>query len=300
MTRILLALLLLAPHPETPLPDRTAFLIEFQVKRPGLYKAFGAMPNYGLASQYTYTEKVIETTLDSKGNPKGSKTSVFEVLPTHFVLFPYRRQIVKDGVPLTPKELEKQDRKHADEVRKVEREVEKTVAEMKARQKGNPNPTPPPPPPRPPAKLEDSDILMAADFQLVRREAVDGHPIIVLTFKPNLTNKPTTEIGKMLQHASGEVWVSETDYELVKLDAQVFDTISFGMGFLAKIQPGSRGLFEWRKFNGEVWLPVREDFTARARILLVKGMNFREVHEYTDHRKYSVDVDVQFKEPVPQ
>jgi hypothetical protein len=29
-------------------------------------------------------------------------------------------------------------------------------------------------------------------------------------------------------------------------------------------------------------------------------MNFREVHEYTDHRKYSVDVDVQFKEPVPQ
>jgi hypothetical protein len=147
-------------------------------------------------------------------------------------------------------------------------------------------------------RIADSDILMAADFQLVRRESIDGHPVILLTFKPNPAYKPRTDVGKALQHASGRIWVSETDYEPVKLEAQVDDTLSFGMGFLARVQPGSRATFEWRKFNDEIWLPVRNDFTARARILLVKGMNFREVHEYSNHRKYVVDVDVQFKEPL--
>jgi len=297
MIAVVLALLLLAPFQEQPLPDRASFLIEFQMKRPGLNKAFGAISNYNLTSQYTYTEKVIETTLDSKGNPTSSKTNVFEILPTHFVLFPYRRQIVKDGVPLTPKELENQDRKHEEEVRKIEREVQKTVAEMTAKRKANPTP-PPQPSQRPSPRIEDSDLLMASDFQLVRRESIDGHPVILLTFKPNPAYKPRTEMGKMLQHASGQVWVSETDYEPVKLDIQLVDSISFGMGLLARIQPGSKGTFEWRKFNDEVWLPVRDGFTAKARVLLVKGLHVREVHEYTDHQKFVVDVKVKFQDAV--
>jgi hypothetical protein len=79
------------------------------------------------------------------------------------------------------------------------------------------------------------------------------------------------------------------------MEAKVLDTISMGMGLLARIQPGSRATFEWRKFNDEIWLPVRDDFTARARILLVKGMHVREVHEYTDHKKYVVDVELKFE-----
>jgi hypothetical protein len=82
--------------------------------------------------------------------------------------------------------------------------------------------------------------------------------VILLGFKPNLAYKPRGDIAKMLQHATGHVWVSESDYELVKLEAQVIDTISFGMGILGRVQPGSRGAFEWRKINDEIWLPLRE------------------------------------------
>jgi hypothetical protein len=35
MIAVVLALLLLAPFQEQPLPDRASFLIEFQMKRPG-------------------------------------------------------------------------------------------------------------------------------------------------------------------------------------------------------------------------------------------------------------------------
>src|SRR5262249_53911747 len=160
-----------------------------------------------------------------------------EIIPTRVPGVPYRRQIVKDGVTLTPKELERQDRKQERETQKLEREIQKYVAEQSAKRKANPTP-PPPPTPRTP-RIEDSDLLKAADFQLVRRESIDGHPVILVTFKPNPGYKPRSEIGKMLQHASGKVWVSETDYEPVRLEAQLDEVISFGMGLLARIQPGS-------------------------------------------------------------
>jgi hypothetical protein len=293
MIPILLALLVLMPEQDQPLPDRSSFLIEFQIKRPGLLKALRSASDYTLADQYTYTEKVTETTLDSKGTPKNSKTDVFEIVPTRVSGFPYRRQIVNDGIPLTQKALAKQDRAQEEETRKLERQIQKWVAEARAKTKANP--TPPAPSQRAPLRLEDSDILMAADFQLVRRDWIDGRSVILLAFTPNLKYKPRSEIGKMLQHASGQIWVSETDYEPVRMEAKVLDTISMGMGLLARIQPGSRATFEWRKFNDEIWLPVRDDFTARARILLVKGMHVREVHEYTDHKKYVVDVELKFE-----
>jgi hypothetical protein len=43
--------LILLTLQEAPLPDRTNFLIEFQVKRPGLHKLFGPSDNYRLLSQ---------------------------------------------------------------------------------------------------------------------------------------------------------------------------------------------------------------------------------------------------------
>jgi hypothetical protein len=190
--------------------------------------------------------------------------------------------------------LNKQDRKQEDETRKLEREFQKAAAERAKKNQSSPAS----PSPRPPARMEDSEILRAADFQLVRREMIDNHPVIVLTFKPNLAYKSKSDISKILQHASGQVWVSETDFEPVRFEAQVTDSISFGMGILGKVQPGSKGVFEWRKINNEIWLPFREDFTAKARILLIKGMHMREVHEYSGHKKYVVDSQLQFKAPV--
>jgi len=67
---------------------------------------------------------------------------------------------------------------------------------------------------------------------------------------------------------------------------------AFGVGLLAKVQPGSNGVFEWRKINNEVWRPYREDFTAKLRILLVKGQHMRELHEYSDFRKCVVKAEI--------
>jgi hypothetical protein len=126
----------------------------------------------------------------------------------------------------------------------------------------------------------------------VRREYIDGQPLILMTFKPNPKYKGGGDMEKILKHTSGRVWVSETDYELVKVEADVESSVNFGLGLLAKIQPGSRGIFEWRKINNEVWLPYRQDFTAKVRILLIKGQHMRELHEFSNYKKYTVSTQI--------
>ena len=51
-----------------------------------------------------------------------------------------------------------------------------------------------------------------------------------------------------------------------------------------------------RKFNNEVWLPYRADFAAKVRMLLVKGLNIREVTEYSDHKKFVVSTEIKVLE----
>ena len=263
---------------EQALPDRTEFLIEFQVKRPGLMKAFGGNPDPVRASQYTYTEKVTELTLDSNGNTKSSETDIFHVIPTRLPGYTYRRQVVKHGVPLTQAELDKQDRKHEEDLAKAEgdrrkwneesikrraearRKFQETIAKTLDKEKvtgeerrkreeealktydavmSGQRPANARPP-----KMEDSSILNALDFQLVRREVIDGVRTIVLSFKPKPKHKPQDDLTKILYHTQGFVWVSEVDYEMVKVEAQLIDPLSFGLGLLAKVQPGSKGVFE--------------------------------------------------------
>jgi hypothetical protein len=282
-----------ATQDNKPLPDREKFLIEFQVKRNGLYRMFGNMNNVSAESQYTYTETVSEMSLDGSGKVKKSKQQVFEVTPTRVPYMTFSRQIIKDGVAVSQKDLDRQDAANEKALAKEEAVLAKNKAQKTKEAAGRKPDAPHPPAVAPPRKMEESPVLRATDFQLVRREFIDGHPVILMTFKPNPKYKDGGDaFMKVLQRTSGRVWVSETDYELVKIEADVDKTVNFGLGLLAKLQPGSRGIFEWRKVNNEVWLPHRQEFTAKVRIFLVKGQNTRELHEYSNHKKYTVSTQI--------
>jgi hypothetical protein len=317
---LMLTLALQAPAAtaqDKPLPDREKFLIEFQVKRNGLYRMFGNMNNVAAESQYTYTETVSEMSLDGSGKVKKTKKQVFEVTPTRVPYMTYRRQTVKDGVAVSPQDLARQDAENEKALAKEEagwqkaraRDTKKTEATKRqaaAAARRDPDKpalagdapktaapairTAPPPP-----KLSDSPVLQATDFQMVRREQIDGLPVILLTFKPKPKYKGGGDFEKILRNTSGRIWVSEADYELVKIEADVQSTVNFGLGLLAKVQPGSRGVFEWRKVNNEVWLPYRQDFTAKLRVLLIKGEHRRELHEFSNHQKYTVSTQIKFE-----
>ena len=72
-----------------------------------------------------------------------------------------------------------------------------------------------------------------------------------------------------MRHFKVQAWISESDYELVKLDAEAIDTLSFGLGVLARLHKGARLSFLRRKINGEVWLPAVASYSGSARVSLL-------------------------------
>src|SRR5262245_31800845 len=281
MFRLLLFILALWPQGlQKPLPDRDSFLSEFRktLKRDEI-----------LLSQYTYTQSETEITLDSKGRPKKTEVNVYQVTHGREEWQTYRRHISKNGVPLPDKDIEKQDREERERVQKELRKRQNQSEEKRLKEKAKED--------REEEEITD-EVFAMYDVQMIGREEIGGHSTILMTFKAKPNYKPKTRDAKILQHIAGRVWVTEDDHQLAKMEAEIIDSISIGAGFFAKLNKGSTLTFERRKINDEIWLPVKADVTVNGRLLLLKGLNVREVTEFSDHKKFNVDTILSFPDVI--
>src|SRR5262245_26837006 len=199
MSKEILCLLLVALWPQEqdkPLPDKASFMEEFR-------KSLNTPEK--LLSQYTFIEKVSEFKLDSKGNTKSTETTVYQVSHGAEEWQTYERQISKNGVALTEKELEKQDRKERE---RVDKETRKRASWSEAKRQQE----------KDKAAREEresaDDIFAAFNYQLVRREMLNGVSTILVNFTPKKEYKPKTSDGKEFQHLAGRFWVAENDHQL--------------------------------------------------------------------------------------
>jgi hypothetical protein len=273
-----LAALLFLQDTAAPLPDLKPFLSELRktIHTDGL-----------LLSQYTYTQRTTEMELDSKNKPKKTEVKAFQVFPGSAEHVAYRRQIEKNGRPLTPEEAKREEQALQKRIEEAQqRRARITPAERDRRRAERL---------RKEQQIID-DAFGVFDVRMTGREIVDGRPAIVLQFRPRVpaTYKPTTFEGKNMQHVAGKAWVDEQDHQIARVEIEATDTISIGLGILARLQKGASILEERRKFNDEIWLPVRTEVTLNAKILLLKGFNVREITEYSDQKKYSVDTVLSF------
>ena len=85
--------------------------------------------------------------------------------------------------------------------------------------------------------------------------------------------------------------MSESDYELVRVEIEAIKDLSIGMGILARVHKGTVASFERRKVNNEAWLPAKVTWTASGRVLLVRRLRLRGISEFSAYRKFSVDTD---------
>ena len=240
-----------------------------------------------LLGQYTYTEKQTLMQLDSKGTPKTTEVNVFEVFPGSPERVGYRRRIVKDGVALSPDELQKEDQRVEKRVESAQRrrrqitlvEGERNRADRLRREE----------------QIID-DALGVFEIELAGRENIDGRSAILLKFHPRAAYRPKTSEGKNMQHVAGRAWIDEEDHQVARVEVEVIDPISIGLGILAKLQKGASIVAERQKFNDEIWLPMRTEITLNGRVLLLKGFNIRLINEYSEHKKYTVDTILKFSD----
>jgi hypothetical protein len=134
------------------------------------------------------------------------------------------------------------------------------------------------------------DLFRIYDIRMIRRESIDGHVAIVATLDPKAHVKPQTDDGKIMRHFKARAWVSETDYELVRIEIEAIRDLSFGLGLLARVHKGTVATFERRKVNNEVWLPAKVTWIASGRVLLVRRLRLRGISEFSGYKKFTVAV----------
>lgn len=263
---------------DRPLPDLNTFL---QVAK---NKMLAERVDAELLNTYTYRKKVLEETLKKDNTVKSSEWKEYEVFPSKEGN--YTRLLSKNGVPLPPKELKKQDEDQADKERKrLEREARLSPRERQAKIDLQ----------RKERKERIEEVFNAFYFTLLGREWIEGSPALVLAFTPKPNAPLSTRAGKMIfRNVAGKVWVEENEYALMKIIFETIDSITFGAGLLAKLDKGTVITQELRKVNNEVWLPVRVEMRLKARLLMAKGINQRRLEEYWDYKKYSVSAAIKF------
>jgi hypothetical protein len=274
LSTCLLAVLLFVQDQPKPLPDLKPFLAEL---RKNLHT------DSLLLSQYTYTEKRTLIHLDSKQKAQKTEVNVFEVIPGSPDRVGYRRQIVKDGKPLSEAELKKEDQEFQKRAQKISQRSPAERAKARADRLRH-------------EEMVLDDVFAIYKTEIVGREDLNGRPVIQVKFTPQTGFKPKTDEGQRMLHVAGRAWVSEEDHQIARVELNVIDPISIGFGILAKLQTGSSITADRRKFNDEIWLPTRNEITLNARLLLLKGFNLRLITEYSEHKKFSVDTILKFPE----
>ena len=167
----------------------------------------------------------------------------------------------RNGKPLTAEETAKQEeaaRKYIAE-RKAMGE-----AEWKRRQAAN----------RKKGSSDEDEWLQefpeALDYQVLGEELIDGRAAVILQAEPRAGYSPKNMRAKVFEKMRGKLWIDKAEGELVRGDAETFDTVNIGFGILGKIEKGTHFHIERRKVGGSFWTQTEQSMKFDARVMLVK------------------------------
>ena len=242
-------------------------------------------------SGYLYDERTTQEKLDGTGKVVHSSEKLFEIYPGLPGEDRYRRLLEEDGRRVPADQLASEDRKR----QRAAEAYAKSLATPDGQRKDEEQ--------RQKERREDvdaiDDIFRVYDIQLVGRERIGGEETILATLTPKADASPQTDDGKMMRHFTVRAWISEADDEVVRIEMEALDNLSFGWGLLARVQKGARATYERRKVNGEIWLPAEVTWSGRARVLLFRHLRERGRADFFGYRKFSVGTSTTFTAPAP-
>lgn len=245
-----------------------------------LRRAFEAdKANEELQRQYTFHETVFERTLDKAGDVKETKSKTFDV--TLLDGEEYRRLIARDGEALSAKEERKEEAKLQKSIAKMQNESAKDRRKRRERIEKE----------REEERKWRAEIWRAYDLTLEGTETIGGVTAYRVKGVPKPGWEPSFRKARFLGKIQGTMWISEADYGVLRVRAEVIDSMSFGL-FLLKLKPGAKFGFE-QKLNPEgVWLPEEYNVNVQAKVALVKGFRMNIEGLYSNYRKFSTESEL--------
>jgi hypothetical protein len=183
-----------------------------------------------------------------------------------------RREVKKDGKPLTPDEQKKEDGRIEKRIRDYDKKKSEGDDASKKKE-----------------RIDVSTFLRSSNFTHPRWEQFRAHEVIVFDFAPNPAYKPRNRTEDLLHKLEGTLWVDDQDRQVVRLEAHLSDSFKLAGGLLASIRKGSSLVMEQARTNNEVWLPSYVEAHFSARLLLVSSSLGDYASKFSDYKKFRVE-----------
>lgn len=200
--------------------------------------------------RYAYRERRSEVHTNPFGRIGTGGLALFDVTPGKELGIYQRRLIERDGKPVDDEKPE--------------------VLDRRSRGKGNPS---------------IDDVIATLDFKIRAREVRSGRDTIVIDFAPKKESSPKTRQGKIAKAFKGSAWVDEETHEVVRVEATSIDSISYGLGFVARLGEGTKATLSRERIDSSVWLPTSIRLTGDGRALLFRKLNIDYVIEWFNYRR---------------
>jgi hypothetical protein len=202
--------------------------------------------------EYERTERIT-----TRGAAGATHEAITRVVP-HGITGSFRVQLERDSMPTDAQALERQWRNvqqtmatYAD----VNNPLVRIDQEKAARQNHEFD------------QLKDA-IGMAFEFHWVGRVTRDNRTLIELSFDPDPSYKPSLRYSNLFQHVRGTAWIDESSGQVTKVEAELFDDVSFGAGIIAKLYRGAKLTVDQAEIAPGVWLPTVYDVDLDGRKFL--------------------------------
>jgi hypothetical protein len=232
--------------------------------------------NWKIARNYTFLQRVELRRLDTQGRLKLSEVQTYDVTLQEGT--PYRQLVQRDDRPLLPIEEKKEQESLAKSI--AERRQE-TAAERARRLSEYER--------RPDWQREAwHELPDAFEFRLAGEAMLDGRSIFIIEAMPRPGYQPRSYTAKLFRSIKGTFWVDQQDHQIVKVEAEVIDTIWMGL-FLVRVAKGSRATLELTSVSDGVWLPDRLQVFASARLGLVKALRIEQRVRYSRYSSVPAD-----------
>lgn len=255
-----------------PLPDLQQFLRQVKSR---LQPDDARQVGYA----FTYTERKLK--YDARGRTGPAAVTVTESYPGFAPGEPrWERVLEEDGRRVPEATLQKKDAERRKEAEAFARRLQDPKERARlAREREEDHRK---------ARERVDDVFRVFDIAMLGRERIDGHDTIVVSLTPRPAAAPRTREGRWMKAFAGKAWLSESEYELVRFDAEAIEGVSIGLGLLARMHKGSTASFSRRKVD-DTWLPARAEYRFNAQVLLLKAMREGGTVDFSNYRRFTVD-----------
>lgn len=232
--------------------------------------------NQETARNYTFLQRQEERQFDGSGKQKQYQLRTWDV--TLLEGSPYRRLVARNDQPLSPAEQQNEEEKLRSNIEQRRKETpqqrERRLAEWHRRQQRQREPM--------------REMVDAFNLRLVGEETLNGGQAWIIDATPKPGYKPKLASAAYFPKITARLWISEGDYNWIKIDARTLDTISFG-GFILRLGKGAHLAIEQTRVNNEVWLPKHVSVDFNARLALIKGLRASLDVVFSDYKKFQAE-----------